>query len=68
MKVYPHFWHDEGNWSLDANEWKEKNLQAVEIDDEIIDNYKKAKEQLEVAHAALTEAIREAGYKQGSVM
>jgi len=57
MKIYPHWWIDDGHWELDCRSWKTKNVNCYDIDDEIIAKYKQATEECMAATKALSEAI-----------
>lgn len=38
MKVYPHFWQDEGTWAWGRNDWRE-DAKAVDVPKALIDEY-----------------------------
>ncbi len=65
MKVYPHYWIDDGRWEFTANEWKE-NAQEVDIPDEVLKEYEAATERFNKASKAVADAAADAGYDHWS--
>lgn len=63
MKVWPHWWYDDGTWDFDANTWDD-DADEFEIPDEVVARYEAATEALRKASVAVGEALLAAGYKK----